>query len=256
MAWPGIRDRRIPALLLAALGSLAWLALWASRDAPWGHSLLHAGHTMGMGPAALAGFFVLGWTLMTIAMMLPTSGPLFLLFRRMVSKRPAAAWLVAALLAGYLGVWVLFGLAVHLAIQGLRAAASGVPWLERNSWAASAVILGGAGLYQFSPLKYACLDKCRSPMMFLTERWRGVRPAREALRIGAAHGAYCVGCCWSLMLVMFAAGMSNFGGMLALGAAMGAEKNFSWGRRLSPVLGGLLLAGAVATVVLAKTAQH
>jgi predicted metal-binding membrane protein len=78
-------------------------------------------------------------------------------------------------------------------------------------------------------LKYACLDKCRSPMMFVTERWRGVHPAREALRLGAAHGVYCVGCCWSLMLVMFAAGMSSFGGMLVLGVAMGAEKNFPWG---------------------------
>jgi predicted metal-binding membrane protein len=254
MAWPGIRDRRIPALMLAALTALAWWALWAGQDSPWGHSLLHGGHAMAMpmSPAGLAGTFVLGWTLMTIAMMLPTSAPLILLFHRLVSGRSRAGWLVASLVAGYLGVWAAFGLALHLAMQALRSAAERIIWLDRNPWAAGAAILLCAGLYQFSPLKYACLDKCRSPMMFLMGRWRGIRPAREAFRLGTAHGAYCLGCCWSLMTIMFVAGMGSFAWMLVLGVAMGAEKNFPWGRRLSPVLGVLLVAAALAAIALAK----
>jgi len=241
--------------MLAALTGLAWLALWAGQDSPWGHSLLHGGHAMAMpmSPAAVAGLFVVGWTLMTMAMMLPTSAPLILLFHRMVSGRSQAGWLVASLVAGYLGVWATFGLSLHLVMQVLRSAAARVAWLDRNPWAAGAAILLGAGLYQFSPLKYACLDKCRSPWMFLTGRWRGVRPAREAFRLGAAHGVYCLGCCWSLMLVMFVAGMGSLAWMLALGVAMGAEKNFPWGRRLSPVLGVLLVAAALATIMLANT---
>jgi predicted metal-binding membrane protein len=239
--------------MLAALTALAWWALWAGQDSPWGHSLLHGGRAMAMpmGPAALAGTFVAGWTLMTIAMMLPASAPLILLFHRMVCGRPRAGWLVACLVAGYLGVWAAFGLALRLTMLGLHAAAARIAWIDRNPWAAGAAILLCAGAYQFSSLKYMCLDKCRSPMMFLTMRWRGVHPGREAWRLGAAHGAYCVGCCWSLMLVMFVAGMGSLAWMLALGVAMGAEKNFPWGRRLSPVLGALLVVAGVAALVLA-----
>ena len=101
-----------------------------------------------------------------------------------------------------------------------------MPWLEQHQWVTGAAILLAAGLFQFSPLKYACLDGCRSPFMFVTTRWKGFHPAREALALGAAHRAYCVGCCWSLMLVMFVAGMGSIAGMLVPGVAMGAEKNF------------------------------
>ncbi|MGC9950348.1 MAG: DUF2182 domain-containing protein [Bryobacteraceae bacterium] len=240
--------------MLAVLTALAWWALWAGQDSPWGHSLMHGGHALAVPArrAAFAAAFVAGWTLMTIAMMLPTSAPLILLFHRMVSGRSRAGWLVASLLAGYLGVWAAFGFALHLAIEGLRAAATRIAWIDRNPWAAGAAILLCAGAYQFSPLKYACLDKCRSPMMFLTGRWQGVRPAREAFRLGVAHGAYCLGCCWSLMLLMFVAGMGSLAWMLVLGVAMGAEKNFRWGRRLSPVLGALLVAAGLTAIVLAN----
>ena len=253
MGWPGIRDRRIPALLLTALAVLAWWALWAGRQSPWGHSLLHSAHaaSMGMSAARLAGFLVVGWTVMTIAMMLPTSAPLILLFDRLVSGRPRAAGLIGLLVAGYLAVWASFGLAIHLVMRVIEATIAKMPWAGPYGWVGNAAIFLCAGLFQFSSLKYACLDKCRSPLVFLTERWRGVRPAREAWWIGLAHGAYCLGCCWSLMLMMFAVGMGSLAWMLALGAAMGAEKNFAWGRRLSPVLGGVLLAAALATVCMA-----
>ena len=81
-----------------------------------------------------------------------------------------------------------------------------------------------AGLYQFTPLKYACLDKCRSPLSFITEHWRGSHERTQAFRLGVHHGLFCIGCCWSLMLLMFAVGVGNLGWMLVLGALMAIEK--------------------------------
>src|SRR5258708_32460734 len=117
MAWPRIEDRRLLIGLLATLIALAWWALWIGETAPWGHYVLHSSHALRMNipPATFALAFVAGWTPMTVAMMLPTSTPLVLLFYRMVASRANAAWLVALLIGGYLGAWMRFGLAGHLA---------------------------------------------------------------------------------------------------------------------------------------------
>jgi predicted metal-binding membrane protein len=111
------------------------------------------------------------------------------------------------------------------------------------------MILTIAGLYQFSSLKYACLDKCRSPLSFLMSRWRGGNESAQALRIGVEHGLFCVGCCWSLMLLMFLVGTGSLAWMLLLGAVMALEKNSSWGRRLSAPIGMLLFIAAAAVVL-------
>jgi predicted metal-binding membrane protein len=109
--------------------------------------------------------------------------------------------------------------------------------------------LAVAGLYQFSSLKYACLDKCRSPLTFLTSRWQGGNETAQALRIGVEHGLFCVGCCWSLMLLMFLVGTASVAWMLLLGVVMALEKNHPLGRRISAPLGWLLLLAAVAVAV-------
>ena len=106
------------------------------------------------------------------------------------------------------------------------------------AWVSGAVILTIAGLYQFSSLKYACLDKCRSPLSFITSRWQGRNESAQSLRIGVEHGLFCVGCCWSLMALMFLVGTGNLIWMLLLGAVMALEKNLPWGHRLSAPLGG------------------
>lgn len=116
-----------------------------------------------------------------------------------------------------------------------------VLWLQSQAWAISAATLAGAGLYQFPPLKHHCLDKCRSPLSFIMEHWQGERDHVQAFRLGVHHGIFCIGCCWSLMLLMFAVGIGNLGWMLALGAVMAAEKNLPWGRRISAPLGGALV---------------
>jgi predicted metal-binding membrane protein len=106
-----------------------------------------------------------------------------------------------------------------------------------------------AGLFQFSSLKYRCLDKCRSPLSFVLEHWRGHNHAYYAARLGLRHGAYCVGCCWALMLLMFALGTGSLGWMLLLGGIMAVEKNMPWGRHLSAPLGTALVGVALWIVV-------
>jgi predicted metal-binding membrane protein len=107
-----------------------------------------------------------------------------------------------------------------------------------------------AGVYQFTPLKYVCLDKCRSPYSFVVGHWRGRAPQREALGLGLHHGLYCVGCCWSLMLLMFAIGVGSLVWMFVLAIFMGIEKNLAWGRNLSQPVGVVLLAAGLTIVTM------
>ena len=107
-----------------------------------------------------------------------------------------------------------------------------------------------AGIYQFTPLKYHCLDKCRSPFSFISAHWSGGNESAQSLRLGLDHGLFCVGCCWTLMLLMFGVGAGNLGWMLLLGGVMAVEKNMPWGRRLSSPLGVFLVGcGGLVTIL-------
>jgi predicted metal-binding membrane protein len=153
------------------------------------------------------------------------------------------------LLLGYLAIWTAFGLGAWLLDRGIHAAVDAVPWLAQHPQVIIGSTLLVAGLWQFSPIRDRCLDECRSPLGFVMNRWRGLAERREALTMGIAHGAFCIGCCWSLMLLMFAVGVGNIAWMLALGAVMAVEKNISWGGRLSTPLGVLLLGFGLALAV-------
>ncbi len=112
-----------------------------------------------------------------------------------------------------------------------------------------AFILLLAGAYQFTPLKHRCLDKCRSPFSFVVEHWQGRRERWQAFQLGIHHGLFCVGCCWALMLLMFATGVGSLVWMLALTAVMVIEKTSRWGARLvAPVGVALLVAGVAVSV--------
>jgi predicted metal-binding membrane protein len=252
--WPDVRDRRVFLVTVGALVALAWLSLWLWGSSPSGRFLSHeqVGEVHGLGGEYLtvAVLFVAGWTLMTVAMMLPTSLPLVALFHSLVRKRQDQTRLVVLLVLGYLGVWVLFGAAAHLGDRGLHEAVERSGWLADNEWLISAGTILLAGAYQFSSLKYRCLDKCRSPFSFIMGHWRGSHEGAQAFRLGAHHGIFCLGCCWSLMLLMFVVGVGNLGFMLALGAVMAVEKNARWGRRLTAPLGAGLLAFGASLVVL------
>jgi predicted metal-binding membrane protein len=247
-------DSRAFAVLATSLVALAWAALLVWGGSPYGsylhhQALIHAGSVFGTSFALRLLLFVAGWALMTVAMMLPTSLPLVSLFRTMMSARPNRARLLTLLVSGYILVWTAFGAGAYVLDAGIHATVNAIPWLSDHSWLITVAILLGAGLYQFSPLKYVCLEKCRSPYSFVMSHWHGVNADAESLRLGLAHGAYCVGCCWSLMLLMFAVGMGNVAWMLGLAVAMGIEKNFSWGRRLTPFLGVVLISAGVTALL-------
>lgn len=234
----------IGAVVLAAWGSLA---VWGAS--PFASLLSHREIGGGsLSPVFRVAIFVVGWALMTVAMMLPGSLPLINLFRRLVGARPDRAGLMLRLVLGYLGVWALFGLLAFVGDAGLHEAVRRLPGLAAGAWGIGAGILLAAGVYQFTPLKHACLDKCRSPYSFLVEHWHGRRAGRDALRLGTRHGLFCVGCCWTVMLLMFAVGGSNLGWMLALGAVMAAERATRWGRLLTAPLGAALVIWSVLTL--------
>jgi predicted metal-binding membrane protein len=237
--------------LLTALVLLAWYTMWLWGRSPYAHLLLHGPVHVGMAhsPWLFATVFVAGWTLMTVAMMLPTSFPMILLFRRIIGDRTAAPRLLALLVLGYLVIWIGCGALLHLVNWALNAGISRLSLPVNARWISAAFILAIAGFYQFSSLKYACLDKCRSPLSFLMSRWQGGNESAQALRIGMDHGLFCVGCCWSIMFLMFLVNTGSLVWMLLLGAVMALEKNFPWGRRMSAAIGMLLLIGAMAVVV-------
>ena len=239
-------DGRWYTLAIGTLVVTAWAALTGWAASPYAVLLDHRGIGEGGLPISRLAVFAGGWTLMIIAMMLPGSLPLINLFARMVSHRPRPAALVARLVLGYLGAWALVGLAAFRGDAYLHAAAVQLPAVAGAvQWIGVAVLLVAA-VYQVTPLKDMCLTKCRSPYSFLAETWRGAHPGAEALRLGLRHGMFCVGCCWTLMLLMFAIGGVHLGWMLALGAVMAAERSFRWGRYLTVPLGAVLLLAAAA----------
>jgi len=236
-------DDRWYRLAVGTLVLAAWTALTVWGASPFAGLLNHRGIGEGsaLSPTLRLALFVAGWTLMAIAMMLPGSLPLINLFRRLVIGRPDRTGLVARLILAYLGVWALFGAAAYLGDTAVHAAVARLPEAAAvSAWIGVAILLV-AGIYQVTPLKHMCLDKCRSPYSFLVEHWRGRRPGWDAVRLGARHGLFCVGCCWTLMLLMFAIGGVNLGWMLAIGAVMAAERAFPWGRRLTVPVGLLLV---------------
>jgi predicted metal-binding membrane protein len=240
--------------LLIALVAAAWGVIWLLERGPYAR-YLHAadwsrGGLLGELCSAVPGGTVLvpafahagAWTLMIVAMMLPTTLLLVDVFRRATGHRADHRGLLAWLLAGYLAVWGVFGLAVHVLDAAVHALVWRSGWLVAHAGVVGAATLVLAGAYQFSALKYRCLDKCRSPLLFFAEYWRGRDARRDSFALGAAHGLFCIGCCWALMLLMFAVGVGSIGWMLALAAVMAAEKNMPWGRRLAAPLGVVLLA--------------
>lgn len=188
---------------------------------------------------------------MTLAMMLPTSLPVLFVFSSITRQRSNQALLLVLVITGYLLVWTLFGGIVYFSTLVLQSLATANSWLVNYSWVSAPVLLLVAGVFQFTPLKYQCLEKCRSPLSFVMGHWTGRRDRLQALRLGVDHGVFCVGCCWALMLLMFVVGIGSLMWMMILAAVMGIEKNASWGRRLSAPLGIVLLLTAVTLLVLA-----
>jgi predicted metal-binding membrane protein len=202
----------------------------------------HAVHAVGL----LALFAM--WAVMMAAMMAPSAAPLVLAFAR-VNRRQSAngvAAPAAILLAGYLLAWTGFSLVAALLQLGLHGADLLSHAMASNSTLLSGLLLAAAGLFQFSPLKRACLARCRSPFGFLVSDWRDGHWG--ALLLGLKHGAYCVGCCWMLMLLPFVAGVMNLLWMAAIAALVVVEKVTPKGDLIGRLAGAALIAAGVALI--------
>jgi predicted metal-binding membrane protein len=231
-------------VVIVAAAALAWaLALGAEATGhgeTFGHDhLIHDGVPL----AAALVLFVLSWQVMLAAMMLPSSLAMLRTFGRLADAhgRPGAAR--ASFVAAYAAVWTAFGLAAFLGDGVLHRTVDAWPWLQAHDQLIWGSVLIGAGAFQFSRLKDRCLTECRTPAGFLVERYRPGTGA--AFRVGVAHGVTCVGCCWALMLVAFAAGSGDLVWMAALACVMLLERSTPWGRSIvRPVGAGLIALGA------------
>jgi predicted metal-binding membrane protein len=203
---------------------------------------------MGMGGMAMvgAGLFLVIWLVMMIAMMFPAVSPMVLAHASIVRSRGEGTFPSVAFVAGYLVVWTAAGLIPLAFFEGLGQ--GNLPlsstWLVRVG---GAVILL-AGVYQFTPLKNACLKSCRSPLGFImTHDFGGGPPA--AARAGLSHGLYCLGCCWALMAVLAVLGLMNLAWMAVFAIIFFLEKNWRYGVSLTRVVGAACVAGGLAVMI-------
>lgn len=200
-------------------------------------------------PAYAVLIFAMWWVMM-IAMMLPSAAPMLLLFARVNRKdKSAGAPLVPTILfaTGYLLAWGMFS-AVATALQmGMESARMLSPMLVITNHWLGAAMLGAAGLWQLTPLKAACLRHCRTPLGFLVGNWRA--GGFGALRMGLEHGAYCLGCCWFLMALLFFGGVMNLYWIAGLGVFVLLEKTVPHGHWLASVAGIALIASGVVLAI-------
>jgi len=226
-------------VILATVGA-AWALMLGLLALDRADLIEHDAILSGSGGPLAVGAFLLTWQVMTAAMMLPTSLPMIRAFAVPARRqgRPRAA--MAAFLAGYFVIWTAFAVLALGGDAGLHWLVDRWTWLAERPWLISGGVLVGAGAFQFSPLKQRCLAECRSPIQFL---WRHYRPGTaNAWRLGLRHGVFCLGCCWALMLLMFAVGVGSVAWMAALTGIMLVEKTSRHGRRLVPIVGVALIA--------------
>ena len=260
------RDRRVVIAALSIVIALSWgymlvgagmgmSAVEMTGMSQQGISERMAGMTMMTLASWTPGYAVLMffmWWIMMLAMMLPSATPTVLLFAAINRKQrdighPYVATSVFAL--GYLAAWGGFSLVAVMLQWAFERT-----HLLSSTLAGANVILAGllllaAGVYQLTPLKHACLRRCRSPLAFLVTHWR--RGPRGALRVGLAHGAYCVGCCWSLMGLLFFGGVMNLYWIVGLALFVFFEKIFPAGHWLGQITGVVLSVWGVVTLAFA-----
>lgn len=252
------RDRAVVIAALAVITSLAWAdIIWLADDMAMdgmdmtGFRMIPAGRGLMMPasapwqPLEFAYVFVM-WAVMMIGMMTPSVAPMVLIYARVgrqaiASGRPFApsGWFAA----GYLIAWFGFSLAATFAQWLLERAALLTPMMESASALLGGIVLIAAGIYQWTPIKGACLSYCQAPLTFIM-RHGGFRPdAGGALVLGLRHGLYCIGCCWALMLLLFIGGVMNVLWIAALAGLVLLEKALPFGQFVSRIAGCGFVAG-------------
>jgi predicted metal-binding membrane protein len=236
-----LRDRALASVALAALIALSWAYLLADAR------MNMAGVDMPMvRPEWTPGYFGVMfamWALMMVAMMLPSAAPIILLHLKIGRQREGrggAPLATGLFVLGYVAIWTAFSLAATATQWALNEAALLSPMMEVASRALAGALFVAAGIYQLTPLKQACLRRCRSPLEFVMTHWR--EGGAGAFAMGVRHGAYCLGCCWVLMLLLFAGGVMNLVWIAALAAFVLVEKVVPRGLWLARAAGVALLA--------------
>lgn len=238
-------EARVPRVDLGTVGlgaTLLTLTVWS-----W-HAVLQQSRgsmsgMIGMTPGVVEGAtFVLQWGVMMAAMMLPSAAPMILLYRTVRRRlatdgeRAIPAWLFAAT---YVGIWTLSGIPVYGGYVATTRLTMCCSWFARVPPYAVAGVLAGAGLYQLTSFKRACLAQCESPLSFLMTRWRSGYGA--TLGLALKHALYCVGCCWALMVILVVAGMMGIWWVTGIAVVVFAEKVVSGGRRVAVGVGVMLV---------------
>jgi predicted metal-binding membrane protein len=218
--------------LLFALGGLGW----------WLTARRMAGMDAGPGTdLGTLGWFLGVWIVMMAAMMLPSVSPTVALYAKMARRPGLSRPLVFT--GGYLALWGGAGVLAYAAFRlGRSLSGEALGWHRAGQWFAAAVLLAAA-IYELTPLKYACLQKCRSPLGFLLGTWRD--GAGGAFQMGARHGAWCLGCCWALMAALFALGVMSLAWMAVTAALITLEKALPWRRVATWSTTAVLMALAV-----------
>jgi predicted metal-binding membrane protein len=276
------RDRTIVAASLAAIAAIAWVyILWLSATMNMdGMSMAEPG--MGMDPAmdmdmgsdgeggvlstlpglsprpwtaVEAGVTMTMWVVMMVGMMLPSATPMILLYARVgrQSRKEGKPFAATGFFAGgYLLAWAAFALVATFG-QWLMEGTLLTPALASASRVLSGIVLTLAGLYQWTPLKDACLTQCQTPIVFLQSHGGFRRDPAGAVGLGLRHGLYCIGCCWALMTLLFVGGIMNVLWIAAIAMFVLAEKVVPAGRSLSRAAGGVLIAAGIWQLLAAAT---
>jgi predicted metal-binding membrane protein len=254
------RDDAVVLAAIVALILLAWLATIAGAGTGMDPFAMSGWGIGGAAPPApgtawalsywVIAFFM--WAAMMVAMMLPSASPLVLLYARALRRAdgeggaapPRTA--IAAFASGYLTIWILFSLLAVLLQWGLERIGVMSAMMSLSPPLLAGGLLIAAGLYQLTPLKTACLTHCRGPASFLARHWRPGLPG--AWRMGLTHGAYCLGCCAVLMLLLFVGGVMNLVWIAGLTLLVAVEKLAPFGATLSKAMGAALIAGGAAFI--------
>jgi predicted metal-binding membrane protein len=246
VAAPAPPTRRVPTGVAIGI-TAAWAIAVGAQVAGKSDLLHHDAIAHGAVPAVLAvPLFVLVWQVMVAAMMLPSTVPLLRMFAHASSRQASPRAAVGAFVGGYAVVWGFFGCMALAGDLLLHRAVYATPGLEARPWLVAGAVLVLAGAFQFSALKDQCLQQCRHPALWMLRHYR--RGTANAFLLGRQHGLFCLGCCWALMLLMFAAGVANLVWMAALALLMAYEKIGRHGEQVARVAGVVLLVWGVVVV--------
>ncbi|MGH7663203.1 MAG: DUF2182 domain-containing protein [Gemmatimonadaceae bacterium] len=251
------RDRVIVATALTAVAAIAWAYLLHMASGMGGSTMdasMADMSTPQMQPWSGLELLLLFamWAIMMIAMMLPSSAPMILLFAAIVRRRQELArpsTPTAVFVAGYLLVWIGFSAGAALAQLGLHHASLLSPAMVITSPLVGGLLLVAAGAYQWMPIKYVCLSRCRSPLGFFGSEWR--EGWSGALTMGLRHGFFCLGCCWALMALLFVAGVMNLLWVAVLAGIVLLEKIAPSGALLGRIAGVLFAAWGIRVIAAA-----